>query len=286
MRIILATIATLVVVGFIILTARIWGLGQSYPEYQSAYFQGPSPMLIVKVDTLQKAQTAIQENPNVIFWLDVRLSKKGTAFILPPERDVLFLQEKERLQKANPTTHIMEGGKLSDYSWEQINEFYKDTPALKEFYQQLPKSRFILNIVDNVTDAHTNIVDAIKDEHPDDRTLIQSEALVLIQAIKDLKPGWVYGTSYPDIMRLLSFDSLYILPAIQFKGDVFVAPFTIMKRPAVNDDVIVEMRRRHKKVILGPIMNREQFEKALAYKADGFITEDLHQLTEMMATAK
>ncbi|MBO9668465.1 MAG: hypothetical protein J7501_16830, partial [Bdellovibrio sp.] len=111
---------------------------------------------------------------------------------------------------------------------------------------------------------------------------IQSEANVVIQAVKDLKPEWIYGTGTPDLMRLMSFDSLWVLPATQFKGDVFVAPFKILNRPAFNDDVIAEMRRRKKRVFLGPIKTEEEFNRARAYNADGYITEDLTQLTNWL----
>lgn len=282
MRIILATLLTLIMTGFLILTARIWGLGQNFAEYQSAYFAGKTPMIIVKADTLQKIEDTLKLDSQAVIWVDVRIAKGNVPYILPPSRDIEFLKAKEEQQKANPTAPIMQGGKLSDYPWEQINEFYKTTPALREVYEKFPQTRFIVNIVDNVADVHTTIVEAIKDLKPDDRTLVQSDALVILDAVKDMKPTWVYGTSTPDLMRLLSFDSLYILPATQYKGDVFIAPFTIMKRPGFNADIIEEMRRRKKRIYLGPITTAEQFKSAQGYKADGYITENLPQLLEWM----
>ncbi|MNS99430.1 hypothetical protein D3C72_1338320 [compost metagenome] len=186
------------------------------------------------------------------------------------------------MQKANPQAPIFTGGKLSEYTWEQINEFYKTTPALKEIYEKFKDTRFVLNVIDNVSEVHTTVVAAIEGLNPDARTFLQSDALIIITSIKELKPMWVYGTSYPDIMRLLSFDSLYILPSTQFKGDVFVAPFKVLKRPAFNDDIIAEMRRREKKVFLGPIENEEEYNKAKSLNADALITSNLPQLLEWM----
>lgn len=282
MRVILATLFSLVVVGFLILMARIWGLGQVYPEYQSVFFDGKTPYIVVKADTLDKVREATKARPDVIIWADVRISKGNTPFILPPNRDHEFLNAKEAEQKANPTAQIMMGGKLSDYSWEQINEFYKTTPALKEYYEQFPQTRFILNVVDNVTDVQSTVVESIKDLNPDPRTLIQSDATVVSMAIKELKPTWLYGTGTPDIMRLMSFDSIWVLPAVQFKGDIFIAPFTILNRPGFNDNVIAEMQRRKKKIFLGPIKSEEDFKRAANFKVDGYITEDLKQLESWM----
>lgn len=262
--------------------ARIWGMGQVYPEFQSAFFDGKTPYIVVKADTLDKVREITTARPDVIIWADVRISKGNIPYILPPNRDSEFLNAKAAEQKANPTAQIMLGGKLSDYPWEQINEFYKTTPALKEYYEQFPQTRFILNVVDNVADVHTTVVEAIKALNPDNRTMIQSDANVVTMAIKELKPTWLYGTGTPDLMRLMSFDDLWVLPAVQFKGDVFVAPFTIMNRRAFNDNVIAEMQRRKKKIFLGPMKTEEDYKRAVDYKAEGYITEDLKQLESWM----
>ncbi|UXR65579.1 hypothetical protein EZJ49_04855 [Bdellovibrio bacteriovorus] len=282
MRILFITVCSFLVLGVLILMARIWGDAQNYPLYEHAFFSGPAPIVIVKADTLDKVQEAVKLKSDVAIWADVRMSRDKIPFILPSSRDIEFLKAKEEEQKANPTTPIMIGSKLSEYPWEQINEFYKNTPALKEYYEQFPQTRFVLNIVDNVHDVHSAVVEAIEGFSPKDRTLIQSDALVVMSSVKELKPEWVYGTSTPDIMRLLTFDSLYILSSTQFKGDVFIAPFTLLKRPAFNENVIVEMRRRNKRIFLGPIQTSEQFAEASRYKADGLITENLPELLQLL----
>ncbi|WP_374076833.1 hypothetical protein [Bdellovibrio bacteriovorus] len=282
MRIFFITVASFIVLGVLILMARIWGLGQNYPLYEHAFFSGPTPLIIVKADTLDATKEALKLRPDAVIWLDVRFSREKVPFILPASRDKEFLDMKRQEQEKNPTTPIMIGARLSEYPWEQINEFYKTTPALKEYYEQFPQTRFVLNIVDNVADAHTTLVNTIQGLKPNERTFIQSEALIIMTSIKELKPEWVYGTSTPDLMRLMTFDSLYVLPTTQFKGDVFVSPFTILKRPAFNDDIIEEMRRRNKRIFLGPIQSEAQFAEASRHKADGYITENLPELLRLL----
>ena len=284
MRFIFVTLGTCFLILALIMTARIWGLGQKYSAFEHVFLSGSAPLVIVKADSLPAIEAALKIKPDAVIWLDVRMSKDKIAYILPASEDVKFLNNREEMQKKDPQTPIFTGGKLSEYNFEQINEFYKTTPALKEIYQTFKDTRFVLNIVDNVSEVHTTIVKTLEDLSlkADTRTLLQSDALIIITAIKELKPEWLYGTSYPDIMRLLSFDSLYILPATQFKGDVFISPFKVMKRPAFNDNVIAEMRRREKKVFLGPIENEDEYNKATALNADGLITTNLPQLLEWM----
>ncbi|UOF00256.1 PI-PLC domain-containing protein [Bdellovibrio reynosensis] len=278
MRIFFITLVSFIVLGVLILMARIWGMGQTFPKFEHAFFNGPAPLIIVKVDTLDKAKQVLAQKSDAILWLDVRLSKERTPYILVASRDQEFLTFKQKQQEENPSAPIFTGGRLSEYTWEQINEFYKTTPALKEFYEQFPTTRFVLNIVDNVSDAHTAIMNTIEGFKPNDRTLIQSDALIIMTSIKELKPQFVYGTSTPDLMRLLSFDSMWILPSTQFKGDVFIAPFTLKKRPAFNDEIIAEMRRRHLRIFLGPIRNQEELTIATRHKAEALITENLSEL--------
>jgi hypothetical protein len=282
MRIFLITVFTLIATGVLILTARIWGLGQSYALFEHSFLKGNNPIFIAKVNDLSKAAEVLALSPQIVLWLDVRFSRDKVAFILPKNRDVEFLSNKRQEQESNPSKPIMISGKLSEYPFEDIKSFYKDLATVAEFYSRYETSRFVLNIVDNVSDAHIALTDTLAKSNPNERTLIQSEALILMTSIKELKPQWVYGTSIPDLVRLLTFDSMYILPTTQFKGDVFVAPFKVANRRAFNEDIILEMRRRNKKIFLGPIEDENQLAEARRLKADGYITEDIQKLVSLL----
>ncbi|MGZ3769272.1 MAG: hypothetical protein ACXVCP_06510 [Bdellovibrio sp.] len=281
MRIFFITLATVIVVGVLILMARIWGLGQTFQAYEHPFFN-QAPVTVVKTETIEKAEQILKLNPQAALWLDVRISKDKTVFVLSSTHDKEFLDLKRKEQEQNPSVPIMTGIKLSEYSWNDLKSFYKDSSLLKDFYSKFPNTRFVLNVVDNASEVHVAVVNAIKDLKPDSRTLLQSDALVIMTTTKELKPEWLYGTSVPDIVRLLTFDSMWILPSTQFKGDVFLAPFKIKNRPAFNDDIISEMRRRKKRVVLGPIRTKEEMAETIRMKADGYITEDLPQLMQLL----
>lgn len=282
MRIFLITLFTLIATGILVLTARIWGLGQTYAPFSHNFFNGTSPLLILKVKDLSSAAEIATFSPQVVFWLDVRFSRDKVPFILSRNRDVEFLNFKKQEQEANPTKPIMIGGKLSEYPFDDIRAFYKELPTLEQFYSRFETSRFILNIIDNVSEAHIALTNTLTKLKPDERTLIQSDALILMTAIKEIKPQWVYGTSVPDLVRLLTFDSMFILPTTQFKGDVFIAPFKVANKPAFNENIISEMRRRNKRIFLGPIEDKTQFAEASRLKADGYIADNIHELVNLL----
>lgn len=262
--------------------ARIWGLSQTFPTYDHAFFVGSEPILIVKSETLEEAKEAVKARPDVVLWLDVRVSKDKVAFVLPATNDNHFIQTKQQQQEKNPGKPIFTGGKIAEYNWQNIREVFPEAPLLKDFYQALPTTRFIINIIDNTNEVHHTVVDNLEKTDPDKRTLVQSDALVILTSVKEIKPTWLYGTSLPDIMRLLTFNSLYILPTTQLMGDVFIAPLTHRKRPAINDEIVEEMRRRNKKIYLGPLSSEEDFALAQKYQAEGYIAEDLPTLLKFI----
>lgn len=271
--IIIGTLATLVIG---ITMARIWGESRTYASYPQAYFTEHTPtQLAVKAQDIDNIKEISNRWPHALVWVDVRASRDKELFILSPERDNEFLNHLREAQRQNPQAAIFTGGRLSDYPWEQINEFYKSTPSLLEIYKMFPQTRFILNIVDNVTDIHLKVTEALEaDLKPDKRTFIQSDATIILSSIKGLRPQWVYGTGVPDIVRLLSMDSMFILSTTQFKGDVFVAPLQIKSRPAFNADILAEMRKRFKPVFLGPLETDSDFAQAQEIKPDVYIFSD------------
>lgn len=266
----------------IILMTRIWGMGQSFNVYEHPFFSHPSPTLVVSAKDLKEASVAVQAQPEIVLWLDVRFSKDKEVFVLSSTEDAFFLKDRRVRQEANPQTPIYTSGRLAEYNWGDIHSFFPETSLLNEFYAAFPTARFILNVVDNVSDAHTTLVNHLEKSKPNERTLIQSEALILMTAIKDLKPEWLYGTSKPDIMRFLSFDAMWILPSVQFKGDVAVLPFKVSNRPAFNIEILQEMRRRHKKILLGPLQSQEELQIAEELSVDGLIFRNFEEIQQWL----
>lgn len=280
MRIIAVIIATLVVLTIGISMARIWGESRTYAPYPHAFFTDQTPTsLVIKAQDIDSINEIQRSYPQALIWLNVRASRDQQLFILDPSRDNEFLNHLREAQKQNPQAALFTGGRLSDYPWEQINEFYKTTPALFEIYKQFPQTRFVLNIVDNVTDIHLKVSEVLNEEvQPDRRTLIQSDASIIMTAIKNLRPQWVYGTGVPDLVRMLSMDSMFILSTTQFKGDVFIAPLKIKGRAAFNQDVLKEMKKRLKPIFLGPLSNEEEFKEAQSYSPDVYIFDDIKKV--------
>lgn len=278
MRLLLTSLAAAAFLFLVVLTARIWGQGQTFPVFQHVFLEGSSPLIIAKAQELPQIEGILKVQKDAVIWLDTRVSMDRVAFVLNPLRDREFIKALVEKQRELPGEKILKGNKISDYNWKEISAFFPNAPTLQRIYSEFPQQRFMLNVFDNVTNVDLILVDALKDSNSNNRTFIQSDTLVVMTSIKDAKPEWVYGTAQADLMRFLTFNAMWILPTTQYKGDVFVAPFKILNRPAFNADVIAEMRRRHKKIFLGPIKTREELQLAKSIEAEGYITDNISEL--------
>ena len=114
MRIILITFFSVLALSILIYMARIWGLGQSHPQYESPFFNGPQPTWIIQATSIPDIESLTSKNKDYVIWLDVRLSAEKTPFILSPTRDKAFLDHIYKAQTANPQQKIMVGNKVKE----------------------------------------------------------------------------------------------------------------------------------------------------------------------------
>lgn len=149
-----------------------------------------------------------------------------------------------------------------------------DDLSLIDFLNQRKDLRFILNLNDNKENIHQRMAKVLQETGSEKRVIIQSDFHILLTSLKELKPLLLYGTSHSDIMRTKTFQSAFILPAVPFKGDVYISPLVLKKIPVMDAEIMNEMRRRKKKVILGPLQNAEDFQKAKALAPDGYFLSE------------
>lgn len=268
MRVLFISLVSVIVLFVVLTITRLWGLGQQYPEFEHSFFDG-APVTILRVQTENELTEALQQKPDMIFWMDVTTTADQKLIVF--SRD---FSNKEMSIEA------YRGPKSQAYSFQQLHNMHPEIRELTDVLGKYSQQKFILNVADNVENIDKNLVEALKDLSADKRVLIQSNYNVVINSIKELKPFWLYGSSQADLMRLLTFESMWILSATPFKGDVLIAPFVLLGRPAFHEVTIEEMRRRHKKIVLGPALDKKEFDDAARLKADGVIVENLSDFLE------
>jgi len=269
MRFLSILMGSILVTILIFMMARFWGQSQQYTAYEHPFFSASSaPFYIARVNSLGEAASADILSPQAIFWLDVRLTRDNKIILVEEAKSEKILT-KEKLGLES-----FRGPGVTRYTFDEVQKYIPGSTTLTEILTKYPLRRMILNIVDNVENIHQIVSESLPDPKANEQILIQSDTHVVMTSIKELRPLWLYGTSQADIMRLLSFESLFILPAAPFKGDVFITPIKILGRHVLNAAVIEEMKHRKKKIVIGPISNENDFKDAKQLSPDGYFLEN------------
>jgi hypothetical protein len=246
MKLLSLTLGTLLIAFILFMTVRMWGEGQTYKPYDAPFFRGNTPYVIVGWEQ----NFLIEKKPDLILWVDVYRSKISENLLVKPWTD----------------------RKKAVKDLEQIPTPAR--PLLKDLLLKFPTSRFVINCNENVQDIHKQLVQTIEEARATERVMLQSEYNTILISAKELNPLLVFGSTIADITRLKTFDSMWLLPAAPFKTDVLFTPLSFRHRDMINRDIAQEMKKRFKKVIIGPLATKEEVEKAREFEPDGFFVED------------
>ena len=96
-----------------------------------------------------------------------------------------------------------------------------------------------------------------------------------------------YGSSQSDRLRMKAFENLApwkagLLPATPFKGDVYFSPLKWRNIEMLTSEIISEMKRRQKHVVIGPINNEEELKRAKSLAPDGYLINDANLLRKFV----
>lgn len=269
-RVISTLIGTLLLLFFVLFLTRTWGLSQVDAPYEHPFFQNLNsnqPQVYYDYWSSPKVHTFL--------YLDVHTTEDGQFILIQNSEFSHFIKIKKDEQKSSATQFVFKGNKVNNYSLKELEEKRLKFELLENvIIQQFSNkaSRTLINLKDNATNIDLHFVKIIeKFPNYENQFLLSSPVGIVLTSIKNLKPRWALGSSQDDWMRLLTFDSLFILPAAPFKRDALVAPIQYMKRSIINESLVVEMRRRNKKIFIGPLENRIDLERAQSFHPDGLI---------------
>lgn len=271
MRVVWISLGCLLLVGMTLLGAHNWGLSMNYQRFDHPFWGDDSrkPWIALRFASLDEARRAIALREDLILWIDARVTADQRVLTLTPGAIRHLLVE-----KSFPADK-WRGPFPNRYRLDELRVLFPEAPLLEDVLREFPRQRVIINLVDNVTDAPSALVKALETGSPDQRILVQSETDVLIKSVKEQKPQWLYGSSIADLMRLMSLESVGILSACPFRGDVLIAPMKVSGRDAFTAGVIDEIHRRKKEVFLGPLEDGSEYDAARQHSPDAFILSSL-----------
>lgn len=235
MKLLQILVGTLVLLGLSFGIVRFYNLGQSYPVYDNGFWGGQEPRSTLgvlmldpkdKIWTLEALEKLVEQHPGLLIHAGVKKTEGGDLVL--GSADKLAFQGLEKLA-------IPMG------------------VALEKFTH----TKFIFDVLDNVENIHELVAARILNAKASRRVIIASEYDLINSATKELAPDALYGSSSADRMRFNAFDSMFLVVATPFKGDVYTSPLKHRKLSIFGESLAAELKRRNKPLFLGPVSASE-----------------------------
>lgn len=245
MRIILVTIGSLFVSFLVFWTIKFWGRSHVYVDYQHPLYTAAAasekPMIFIK-PSFENLESALKNEPNL--YLDVLSTEDGHLVIGKKHWDA----------------------KLKPVRYAKYADIKNDVILVSDLRDLLPKKKIIFNMLENAQAGHMIFFDDIKKAglEKGENFIVTSPYEAMAKSLKDVAPAYLYGTTQPEILKITAMRSMHLLEALNLRADVVIYPLMIRNQKFYDEELITEMTKRYRRIIVGPIDEKDLAEaKAL-----------------------
>ncbi len=248
MRILLVTFCSLIACLIIFWTVKFWGRSLRFVPYGHPLYayaaQNNGPIIFEKPNP-QDVESAINSTAN----LYLNVASTADQRVVIPKKD----------WPAN----------LKAIRYSQYSDIQANVLLLSDVKEKLTGRKIIFNLVENAQAGHAIFFDELKKlgwEKGYD-LIVTSPYEAMASALKDIAPTLLYGSTQPEILRLVAMNSMMLIEAVSFRADIVIHPLQIKNQLFYDVDLLAELSRRHKKFIIGPI---KAGEKSVAQQLNPF----------------
>jgi hypothetical protein len=240
---------------------------QTYTPYDHPLMKLKSPSVALQADSLKSASEFISQDPSHGILLKLHFSRDGQLFTATPSA-FDFLKK-----LATENSMEFKGLKIHQYEYDFIKSQTEQTIPLKA-WMILSPAFWIFDVQDNAVDVDRYVVETVEAEKLEKKVIIRSSTDLVVSSLKKRKPLWIYGSSQSDNTVMLTMASAYLEGLPRFERDYYFTELTYRNRNIINDRVLNEVRKRQKKIAIGPVENLEEKNKALALSPDVLIIKE------------
>ena len=251
MRILLVTIGSLLVSLMCFWIVKFWGRSQVYPEYQHA-------MYLISPGTVEFAKPSFQNLENDL---------KNQEFLF---LEVVITMDQKLVMLRRRWTKDDKSVRYSLY-----DDIKKDLLNLQDYKDILKNKKIIFSLVENSQAAHENFFYNMQQLglEKGENFIVTSPYEAPIKALKELAPSFVYATTQPEILKIVAMGSMHLFEAANIRADIILHPLKIRNQIFYTEDLLTELARRHKRIIVGPITAAEK-DEAVKLNPYGLVIED------------
>ncbi len=251
MRILITTLGTAFVCLIIFLILKIWGGSQTFISYPHPFYNQQQtttkPVLFEKPKFSEISEILKNSKKNI--YLDIATTKDG----------IIVIHEVNKYQTSSFR-----------------NQYFKDIKDvvlnLADFKNSLKNRKIIFNLTENAIAGDKTLIEEFQKIDLNDKSeiLISAPYEVMSKSLKELAPTYIFATSKPEILRLKAMESFYLIETASLRADVIIHPLYYYKKLFFTETFLQEIKRRNKKIIIGPIPQSE-YEEALKLKPFGIV---------------
>ncbi len=240
---------------------------QTYTPYDHPLMKLKSPSVALQADSLKSASEFISQDSSRGILLKLHVSRDGQLFTATTSA-FDFLKK-----LAAENSMEFKGLKIHQYEYDFIKSQTEQTIPLKA-WMILSPAFWIFDVQDNAIDVDRYVVETVEAEKLENKVIIRSSTDLVVSSLKKRKPLWIYGSTQSDNTVMLTMASAYLEGLPRFERDYYFTELTYRNRNMINDRVLNEVRKRQKKIAIGPVENLEEKNKALALNPDVLIIKE------------
>ncbi len=248
MRLFFSVFISLFVSSVFFFTVKFWGQSQRYIDYNHAFYSNIQTPLVFEKSTEKTLIENLQSNKNLYIDIAITLDQQ---IVLPLQ------SENTKFRSAN------------------YNEIKKTAVLMSDYAAQLKGRRLILNLIENPIAGPDIILNELKKMGFDKENnfVFTSPYDAQMKDLKEKAPAYLFGTTNPEILRIKSMESVYLMEASVFRSDIVIHPLNFYHEAFFSETLLKDLKRRFKRFIVGPL-KPEQIEDAKKLNPLGIIIQN------------
>lgn len=239
MRILVITAGTLFVAFICVMTVKYWGKTQMYVDYKHPMFAAQNAALEFYKPDFAHLDEALKSDKNL--YLDVAITFDQKLVI--PRRKWVSTEKPLRL-----------------FAYDDVKS---DVILIADVKDSLTNKKIIFNLSENAQAIHETFAYTMKliGLEKGENFIVTSQYEAPVKALKEAAPALLFGSTQPEILKIVAMQSMYLLEAVNIRADVIVHPLKIKKHDFFNEELMSEFKKRHKRIIIGPL-NADELSQA------------------------
>jgi hypothetical protein len=244
MRILIVTIGTLFIFSISILTIKYWGKGQVYSDYKHPMYDVQSLPLEFYKPNFEQLDAALKSDKNL--FLDVAITFDQKLVI--PKRKWVSTEKPLRL-----------------FSYEDVRN---DVIVVADLKKILANKKIIFNLSENAQAIHETFVYTMKllGFEKGENFIVTSQYEAPVKALKEVAPALIFGSTEPEILKIVAMQSMFLLEAVSIRADIIIHALKIKNHDFFNEEIVAELKKRHKRIIVGPVATSDEIAQARKLK--------------------